>query len=89
MLFISGLPLLPIDYFKGQFYSRSGVCLAFHITALQWPGWEYSVAIFLVLNLIAFLFILFCYLYMYNTIAIAVKKRQQMRAKQIRETKVF
>ncbi|KAF7494181.1 Putative G-protein coupled receptor [Sarcoptes scabiei] len=87
-LLISSLPLLPIEYFRGQFYSRSGVCLAFHITARQWPGWEYSVAIFLVFNLIAFIFILFCYLYMYKTIEIAVEKRRQMRAKQIRETKI-
>lgn len=43
---ISGLPLADIDYFK-DFYGRSGVCLALHITPDKPNGWEYSVFVFL------------------------------------------
>ena len=89
MFFLSALPLLPIDYFSGQFYSRSGVCLALHITTHRSPGWEYSVAIFLFLNLFAFLIIAFCYVYMYKTITTSTKKMKNMvTQKQDRETRV-
>ena len=47
VLWISALPLLGWDYFQ-QFYGRSGVCLALHVTPARPPGWQYSVAIFLV-----------------------------------------
>lgn len=43
---ISALPLLKIDYFR-NFYGRSGVCLALHITPDYPNGWEYSVFVFL------------------------------------------
>ena len=35
----------------------SGVCLPFQMNNEQQPGWEYSVLIFLVVNLISFIFI--------------------------------
>lgn len=43
---ISGLPLTDLEYFK-DFYGRSGVCLALHITPDKPNGWEYSVFVFL------------------------------------------
>ncbi|XP_060551778.1 G-protein coupled receptor GRL101-like [Ruditapes philippinarum] len=64
VLAISAVPLTGIDYF-GNFYGRSGVCLAFHITSSKPKGWEYSVAVFLVLNFISFLVIFFSYLRMF------------------------
>lgn len=64
VLAISAVPLAGIDYF-GNFYGRSGVCLAFHITNSKPKGWEYSVAVFLVLNFISFLVIFFSYLRMF------------------------
>ena len=53
------------DYFKGQFYARSGVCVSLHLTNEPRPGWEYSVAIFVGLNFLCFLIITIGYLYMY------------------------
>ncbi|XP_043203407.1 G-protein coupled receptor GRL101-like [Amphibalanus amphitrite] len=50
---LAASPLMPLSYFSG-FYGRSGVCLALHITPDYPPGWEYSVFVFLVLNLISF-----------------------------------
>lgn len=89
MFLVSAVPLLPIDYFKGQFYSRSGVCLALHITTHRPPGWEYSVAVFLFANLLAFLMIVFCYCYMYSTIKRSKKKMKSMiTQKQDREARV-
>ncbi|RUS77959.1 hypothetical protein EGW08_014268, partial [Elysia chlorotica] len=61
---ISVVPLSGMDYFQ-NFYGRSGVCLALHVTPAQPPGWEYSVGVFLVLNLLSFLIIAFSYIWMF------------------------
>ncbi|KAA0199954.1 hypothetical protein HAZT_HAZT012068 [Hyalella azteca] len=44
--FLAALPLANIAYFD-NFYGRSGVCLALHITSDKPNGWEYSVLIFI------------------------------------------
>lgn len=82
------LPLLPLDYFQDQFYSRSGVCLALPLISQRLPGWEYCVAMFIGVNMMAFLIILFCYIYMYKTIWVSAREMKKMVAKQARETKV-
>jgi len=64
VVLLAAIPLFGIDYF-GNFYGRSGVCLAFHITNSKPRGWEYSVAVFLVLNFLSFLIIFFSYLRMF------------------------
>ncbi|XP_073968909.1 G-protein coupled receptor GRL101-like isoform X2 [Rhodnius prolixus] len=61
---ISAVPLIHIDYFK-NFYGRSGVCLALHITPDKPNGWEYSVFVFLFLNLVSFTIIAVGYLWMF------------------------
>ncbi|XP_068081726.1 G-protein coupled receptor GRL101-like [Anabrus simplex] len=61
---LSGLPLARINYFR-NFYGRSGVCLALHITPEKPSGWEYSVFVFLVLNFVSFFLIALGYLWMY------------------------
>lgn len=63
-LIIGGIPLLSIQYFQ-DFYGRSGVCLALHITHQRPNGWEYSVFIYLVLNLISFTLIAVAYVSMF------------------------
>ena len=88
MIIIAGLPLFPIPYFNGKFYARSGTCLALHITPHKPEGWEYSVAIFLVSNLVAFLVIVGCYGYMYKTIRLSRRKMNKLKARQKRETQV-
>ena len=62
---IALIPFLPIDYFH-NFYGRSGVCLALHITPDRFPGWEYAVFIFLALNLVACFLIIVSYAGMYG-----------------------
>ena len=88
VIIIAGLPLFPIPYFNGKFYARSGTCLALHITPHKPEGWEYSVAIFLASNLVAFLIILGCYCYMYKTIRLSRRKMNKLKARMIRETQV-
>ncbi|XP_076069254.1 G-protein coupled receptor GRL101-like [Oratosquilla oratoria] len=61
---LAALPLARLDYFS-NFYGRSGVCLALHITNEKPNGWEYAVFIFLVLNLISFGIIAASYALMY------------------------
>ncbi|XP_066950886.1 G-protein coupled receptor GRL101-like [Macrobrachium rosenbergii] len=61
---LAALPLTYLDYFK-NFYGRSGVCLALHITNEKPNGWEYAVFIFLVLNLLSFSVIAVSYALMY------------------------
>ncbi|BFZ20881.1 hypothetical protein BsWGS_23920 [Bradybaena similaris] len=61
---ISVVPLLGIPYFL-NFYGRSGVCLALHVTPARPPGWEFSVAVFLVLNFVSFLVIAASYIWMF------------------------
>ena len=64
VILLSGIPLFGLDYFD-NFYGRSGVCLAFHITPDKPKGWEYSVFVFLVLNFLSFLVIFISYLWMF------------------------
>ena len=48
-------------YFRDEFYGRSSVCLALPLTTERPSGWEYSVALFLGLNLFAEATIIVCY----------------------------
>lgn len=76
------------SYFHDQFYARSGVCLALHITNKNPAGWEYSVAVFLFLNLIAFIIIVSCYVYMYKVVLDSQRRMSQVRSKQVRERQI-
>lgn len=58
---ITLVPALPVDYFH-QFYGRSSVCLGLPLTTDRPPGWEYSLSIFLGLNLVCFIVTAFCYI---------------------------
>ncbi|XP_033752655.1 G-protein coupled receptor GRL101-like [Pecten maximus] len=55
------LAVIPIfavqSYFKGEFYSQSGVCLALPLTGDEHPGTGYSFAVFVCLNSIFFVVI--------------------------------
>lgn len=86
---VSILPILYTSYFRDEFYSRSGVCLALHITNRKPAGWEYSVGLFLVTNLLAFIFIVSCYVYMYNTVMKSSRRMiRLMQSKEVRERQV-
>ena len=56
-LIMSVIPLLLTSYFKGEFFSKSAVCLALPLTRDRPSGWLYSVIIFIVFNFLTFLLI--------------------------------
>ena len=56
-LVLSVIPLIFTSYFKNEFFSKSGVCLALPLTRGRGSGWLYSVFIFIVFNLLTFLLI--------------------------------
>lgn len=62
---LAALPLADLFEYFDDFYGRSGVCLALHITPDRPSGWEYSVFVFLALNLVLFLVIFASYLWMF------------------------
>ncbi|KAG7177711.1 G-protein coupled receptor GRL101-like 2, partial [Homarus americanus] len=73
---LATLPLVNREYFN-NFYGRSGVCLALHITQEKPSGWEYSVFIFLGLNFVSFGVIAVSYVLMY----FAVRKTRMEAAR--------
>ena len=56
---ISIIPVVFTSYFKDQFYSKSGVCLALPLTRQRPPGWMYSVCLFIGFNFITIILCIF------------------------------
>ncbi len=75
---LSGIPTLGLPYFGEQYYGRTSVCLSLPLTSDRAPGWEYSISIFLGVNLVSIITILVCY--------IAIYIYAKRSAKQIRST---
>ncbi|XP_072045176.1 uncharacterized protein [Amphiura filiformis] len=85
-LVLSIIPVVGLKYFGDDFYGRSSVCLALPLTADRPPGWEYSVMLFLGVNLCSFIIICFCYLNIYCTVNRTSKRmrRNKKRAAEIK-----
>ena len=66
-LIIAILLALPIEYF-GQFYGRSSVCLGLPLTSDTPDGWEYSIGVFLGLNLMCFIVTAVCYIKIFHAV---------------------
>ena len=77
---IGVVPFIPGSYFDAEFYSRSGMCISLHITDEATPGWEYSVAVFHVLNLTCFLFIFVAYLIIHRRIKQGMMEKKKENA---------
>ena len=69
-LVISVVPLM-VSGVHDTFYGRSSVCLAIPLTSSRPLGWQYSVAVFLGLNFIAFTMILVSYVAIYLTMKLS------------------
>lgn len=76
------------DTLLGEFYARSGVCLALHITNKKPAGWEYSVAIFFCVNLVSFAIIASAYGYMYFTVRKSYLSVNRMKAHRVLESRI-
>ena len=80
-------PLVITTYFKNNFYSKSGVCLALPLTRDRPPGWIYSISIFIGFNFVTFLAIAFGQWLIYTKISAAqarVKSCSTGRANDLR-----
>lgn len=71
---VIAIVILVVPYFEGQFYARSGVCLAFHLTDQKGASWLYSVLVSPIVNLLAFLYIFRCYRRIYAEISRAKQR---------------
>lgn len=60
VILLAALPLSSLEYFD-NFYGRSGVCLALHITNEKPNGWEYAVFIFLGEWLVRYVVVSVCF----------------------------
>jgi hypothetical protein len=59
-LFSATAAILPVayeGYFKNEFYSKSGVCIALPLTRDRPPGWVYSLSVFVCLNFLTFILV--------------------------------
>ena len=84
---ISLLPILHTSYFKDEFYSKSGVCLALPLTRDKPPGWAYSVGLFIGFNSVTFLLIAFGQILIYreiNASKMKMKNRHSSRTNDLR-----
>ena len=79
-IMISLAPFVPGSYFDGEFYSRSGMCISLHITDEVTPGWEYSVAVFHVLNLSSFIFVFAAYQVIHHRIKQGMMDKKKEKA---------
>ncbi|XP_072025541.1 G-protein coupled receptor GRL101-like [Amphiura filiformis] len=70
---LSILPVIGVDQFGDAFYGRSSVCLALPLTTQRPKGWQYSIVLFLGLNLAAFLVMAFCYITIYLSVRSSAK----------------
>lgn len=85
VLLIAAVPLTDIKYFS-NFYGRSGVCLALHITPDKPTGWEYSVFVFLVLNFSLLVVICVSYIWMF---VVARRTRLAARSPQMKSDRAM
>ena len=76
---LSIMPFMIQGYFGNEYYGRSSVCLALPLTTERPPGWQYSVALFLFVNLLAFVIIMMCYLSIYVTVKRSAKETTNTR----------
>jgi hypothetical protein len=81
-ILLAVIPLIPGEYFQGQFYSRSVVCLALPLTRDKPAGWEYSTAIFILLNFILFTIIALGQCLIYREISLSGSKVTSTRQNQ-------
>ncbi|XP_021924752.1 relaxin receptor 2-like [Zootermopsis nevadensis] len=67
---VAALPLCveTVDYFGVEFYGGNGVCLPLHVQDPFADGWEYSAAMFIVVNTLALLFISCAYWRMHRIV---------------------
>ena len=67
-IILSIVPVIFTSYFGEQFYTKSGVCLALPFAKQRFPGWEFTISVFLGFNTLATLLIIFGQWFIYKEI---------------------
>ena len=95
-IIISILPTMGIEYFydpssKFGFFSRSTVCLPLQLSREKPAGWEYAVAIFIILNFCSFVFILVSYIAIFWTMVklLGLSASSHMQQESARVNRLF
>ena len=87
-LFVSTFPIMFKTYFRGEFYSRSSVCLALPLTGDRPAGWVYSVLIFIGVNFVMFALIAIGQWLIFREVALkqdkVMSKSKSSRKKELR-----
>lgn len=82
-LSLSVIPVFIPEFFGNYFYKDNAVCVPFHLHRPWAKGWQYSVFLFLGLNMAAFTFICFAYVTMFIAIKRSTKTvRSQFEKKE-------
>ena len=71
---IAVIPLFVTSYFGDNFYGQNAVCLPFTLRDARGVGWQYSLAIFVVVNLTSFLLIFIGYCSIYRSVIVTHKE---------------
>ncbi|XP_060603871.1 G-protein coupled receptor GRL101-like [Ruditapes philippinarum] len=87
-IIVAIVPILHTDYFKGRFYSTSGVCLALPLTNDRPPGWLYSMFIFVGFNMVTFTLIAAGQVLIYFEVKQQSKRRLKMRTSRANDLKI-
>ena len=87
-IFLAVLPLSIPSYFKGQFYSESGLCLALPLTRARTSVWGYSFGIFIVFNSLTCLLIAIGQWSIYKEIKTSKSALGDRRSKSTKDGKV-
>ena len=82
LFMIALIPLGFPSYFKNAYYSRSAVCLALPLTSDHTPGWEYSVAVYIVFNFATFILIAIAQGVIYHAIVTSSSKIRTTKRRQ-------
>ena len=82
------IPVFATPYFKGVFYSKTGVCLALPLTRDRPPGWLYSIFIFIALNSITFVLIAFGQWLIYKEVQASKKSLAGKQAKRKQDSTI-
>ena len=67
-LIVAFPPAVTVNLYGQLFFGRSSVCLGLPLTPERPPGWEYSISIFIVLNLVCFIVTAVCYIKIFVTV---------------------
>ncbi|MEW8338878.1 MAG: 7 transmembrane receptor [Candidatus Thiodiazotropha taylori] len=87
-LFLAILPLTVPSLFKGNFYSRSSLCLALPLNRKRSSGWGYAFGVFIVFNSLACLLLAIGQWTIYREVQLSKKAVRDRRSKSSNDLRI-